>query len=228
MLHRTVPRRTTSPRSHQNRAVEQRRGRTCEKANAEAATEPMSASSSSGSETLAQRRALPVPPTPPPSASPTAGSSAGAASFVRGSRRASERVRTAATRQREVSRPRRQGSPVRPLRGLAGAQACRATLAFAAGTRSGRLDHTGRLRQPEAARATRGEGRALPRSAADSASGADVRRPPSGLLESPPSSPRVPRERPDSLPPRRPDARALAAAYRFSRASRLPTRHRRL
>ena len=35
-------------------------------------------------------------------------------------------VRTAATRQREVSRPRRQGSPVRPLRGLAGAQACRA------------------------------------------------------------------------------------------------------
>ena len=90
----------------------------------------------------------------------------------------------AATRQREVSRPRRQGSPVRPLRGLAGAQACRATLAFAAGTRSGRLDHTGRLRQPEAARATRGEGRALPRSAADSASGADMRRPRSGLLAS--------------------------------------------
>ena len=35
--------------------------------------------------------------------------------------------------------PRHQGSLARPLRGLAGAQACRATLAFAAGTRSGRL-----------------------------------------------------------------------------------------
>jgi len=56
----------------------------------------------------------------------------GRSSIVRGSRRASERVRTAATRQREESRPRHQGSPVRPLRGLAGAQTCRATLAFAA------------------------------------------------------------------------------------------------
>ena len=56
----------------------------------------------------------------------------GRSSIVRGSRCASERVRTAATRQREVSRPRHQGSQVRPLRGLAGAQACRATLAFAA------------------------------------------------------------------------------------------------